>query len=501
MTKEVEAPVDVIWEPQPGPQTALVTCPWEDVLFGGARGGGKTDGTLGDWLIHSDDARDKANGMIFRRSMVELEDTILRAHQLYIPIGAKWLDQKRKFVMPGGAEFRFRYLERDQDAMAYQGHSYTRVYGEEIGNQITSRTCDLMQATLRSAFGVPCRMRNTANPGGPGHQWVKARYITPAPLGYTPIRIELPGGLTITRGFIPSRLQDNRILYERDPGYEARLHLVGSMALVKAWLDGDWDVVEGAYFDGWSTLMVLPPFKIPKDWLRFRSFDWGYAKPFSVGWWAVADGNRVDLPDGSFLRLPRGAMVRYREWYGCEVGKPNTGLRLTDEQIADGIIAREQGEVVEYGVADPSIFDSSGRGPSRAEVMMKYRPKWAEGKKDFRPLHFKRGENKRVPGWSQMRQRMRPDYGDGEDGLPFIYVFGTCVDSIRTIPNLQHDKTRHEDLDTDMEDHCADEWRYACMTRPMPKQLPKVIVKPHPHSMDGLAPVVVRTSKVDIDRT
>jgi hypothetical protein len=231
-----------------------------------------------------------------------------------------------------------------------------------------------------------------------------------------------------------------------DPYYIDRLYLVGSAALVRAWLDGDWDAVEGAYFDAWSSQMILPPFAVPADWPRFRSFDWGFAKPFSVGWWAIASGDPVETPGGGVVRLPRGAILRYREWYGCQPGKANEGLRLEMEEIADGILKMEGGENILYGVADPAIFDTS-RGPSIAERSARYRPAWAPG---TTPVIWRRGENKRIPGWSEVRKRMRPQ---GE-GSPMSYVFSTCRDSIRLMPIMQHDKVKPEDLDTDAEDHC-----------------------------------------------
>lgn len=477
-----EAEETLVWAPQPR-QHAFISCPFEDVLFGGARGGGKTDAVIGDWITHQHEFGRHVNGIVIRRSMTELEDMIRRALEILPQIGAVWHDQKRRFVMPNGSMIRFRYLEREQDAMAYQGHAYTRVYFEELGNFATSRPIDLMYATLRNAYGIPCGMRATANPGGPGHSWVKARYITPAPLGFHPIEIMLPSGKVFTRCFIPSRLEDNLALMRNDPGYEDRLYLVGSAALVKAWREGDWDAVEGAYFDGWSGDLVIPPFPIPASWTRFRSFDWGYAKPFSVGWWAVASGEPVDTEYGPLI-FPRGSLIRYREFYGCKPGAVNEGLRMEVEEIADNILKLERGDQIDYGVADPAIFESS-RGPSIASRFAAYRPDWD---KSTSPVIWRRGENKRLPGWSQVRQRMLPD----GDGKPMLYVFSTCVDSIRLIPSMQHDKNKPEDLDTESEDHVADEWRYGCMSRPMPKMIPaKRQFGPHPRSMDALAPVVL----------
>ena len=446
--------LETIWQAQPGPQTALIACPVFEVFFGGARGGGKTDGVLGDFLEHADAYGDGAIGLMIRRTRTELIETIERSRVIYTPLGWTFHEQDKMWRAPNGARLRFAYLERDADAEGYQGHSYTRLYVEEIGNFPSARPILKLMATLRSGAGVPVGFRATGNPGGPGHQWVKARYITPAPLGWRVIRDPLTG---LERVYIPSRVGDNKYLGE---SYVSQLKASGSKELVKAWLEGDWSVVEGAFFDCWDEKHVLRPFTIPSDWLRFRSADWGSAAPFSIGWWVVC-GDDYSQESGI---IPRGAIVRYREWYGAE--GPGVGIKLTAEQVAKGILEREQpGEAIKYSVLDPSAFAVDG-GPSIAERMAVHK------------VMFHRADNKRVAqkgalgGWDQMRARMI-----GLEGRPMIYCFSTCIDSIRTIPALQHDPDRPEDVDTDGEDHAADDWRYACMSRPW---VPKVEVKPEP---------------------
>jgi hypothetical protein len=447
------------WAPQPGPQTAYVTSPIFETVYGGARGGGKTDGSLGDWLIHSARYGADAKGLFVRRTRVALEPTIERAKQLYRGLG-EYQEQKSRFVMATGAILYFRYLERDADADNYQGHDYTRVYIEELTQFRAAGPVDKLKATLRSAAGVPVGFRATCNPGGPGHTWVKARYIDPGPWQiitedfHNPFTDET---VTMARVFIPAKLSDNPQLLASDPGYVGRLHLAGSAALVKAWLDGDWNVIEGAFFDNWSTVRnVTRPFEIPTEWTRFRSFDWGSARPFSVGWWAVAS----DPIHNDGLAIPRGALVRYREWYGS-TGKPNEGLKMTAEAVAAGVLQREKGDRIAYGVADPAIFTADG-GPSIGERMYNTGLTW------------RRADNARVArsgamgGWDQMRARIT-----GDDDGPQLVVFSTCRDFIRTVPVLQHDATRAEDVDTEAEDHVADEARYACMSRPLIAKKPK----------------------------
>ena len=430
----------------------MLSCPAFEQFFGGARGGGKTDGMLGEWMSHAFEHGKDAIGLMVRRTRTELVETIQRSIQLFTPLGWKWKEQDKMWTSPAGARLRFAYLERDQDAESYQGHSYTRIYIEEIGNFRSPKPIMKLMATLRSGAGVPCGFRATGNPGGPGHMWVRDRYIDPEPRGYKVIVSEFLNPFTnetVTRDriFIPSRLTDNKYLGGE---YVAQLQMSGSKELVRAWLEGDWAAIEGAFFDGWSNKNVVDPFEVPADWLRFRSGDWGFAAPFSIGWWAVA-GDDHTLPGGQVI--PRGAIVRYREWYGSN-GKPNEGLRLTAEEVAKGIRDREDGEKITYGVMDPAAFSQDG-GPSLVERMAKEGVRW------------RRADNKRVStrgalsGWDQMRARIK-----GTDGVPMLYVFDTCTDFLRTIPVLQHDPDRLEDLDTKAEDHVADEVRYGCASRP-----------------------------------
>lgn len=453
----------IIWQPQPGPQTALLECPVFEIFYGGARGGGKTESSIGDWLQHSSQYGEDAIGIFFRRKLVQLAEVIARTKQLFPKLGAKYNEQQKTWTMANGARLKFAYLERDSDAEEYQGHSYTRIYVEEITNFPSAGPLNKLRATLRSGTGVPVGMRLTGNPGGPGHNWVKARYINPNPAGYQVItestEIELDGVKTLVsldRVFIPSKLGDNQLLVRNDPTYILRLRQSGSDALVKAWLEGNWDIVDGAFFDEWDEAVhVLPERAIlpllPASLLRFRAFDWGSAKPFSVGWYAMLD--RDLSHDGQ--TLPAGALVKYREWYGAS--GPNKGLKMTADLVAQGIVNRETAERIHYGVADPSIYVRDG-GPSIAETMVIHRCAW------------RRADNKRKTGAEQLRQRLV-----GENGRPLLYFLDCCADSIRTIPVLQHDDTDPEDVDTEAEDHAYDETRYAAMSRPWQPGMPPTI--------------------------
>lgn len=445
----------LIWAPQPGPQKALIDCPAPDILFGGARGGGKSDGVLGKYALKQDLYGRGFNAVVFRPQIPQADDLIERSEEVFRPLGAEFNRTKNQWQFAKGGRLRFRPLETIRDAAKYQGQNLSDAAVEEAGNYADPAPIDRLWGALRSRHGIPAQLILTANPGGPGQLWIRRRYMDPAPGGMRIIRCRLPNGEAHRRVFIPSKVQDNRILLRNDPEYVNRLHLVGSAELVKAWLDGNWDVVEGAYFDCWDPARhVVRPFAVPAEWTRFRSGDWGSARPFSFGWWAVV-GEDFRSPDGAML--PRGMLLRISEWYGCQAERPNVGLKLDNQQIGAGLWRREQtlGRCA-YGVLDGACFAEDG-GPSIHEQMARG-AREAGGAVWFRPA-----DKRRLPGWTEMRGRM---IGDA-DGRPMIGCFSTCRDSIRTIPILQHDPAAPEDLDTRAEDHAADDWRYACMSRPL----------------------------------
>lgn len=242
----------IVWGPQAGPQSLLLSCPVEDILFGGARGGGKSDALLGDWAAHAGRSGGHANGILFRRTTPQLEEIIQRSKEIYPALGAYWLAGIRTWVFPCGSRLKMRWLERDEDADNYQGHSYTWIGIDEISTWPDPSPVDKLRATLRSAYGVPCVMRSTANPGGRGHQWLKERYVAPA----KPMTPFFDEERRVWRVFIPSRLTDNKKLTDADPTYIDRIKSSGPPWLVRAWLEGDWDASAGGSYFTESSLLV-----------------------------------------------------------------------------------------------------------------------------------------------------------------------------------------------------------------------------------------------------
>lgn len=550
------------WWPQPR-QKMLVDCPYPEILFGGARGGGKTDGILGKYGLKEKRWGEAFNAVFFRKEMPQQDDLIERAKSIYLPTGARYSEQKKQFAMPHGGRIRFRPLESIADAEKYQGQSLSDAAVEEAGNYPMSAPIDRLFGCLRSSHGVPIQLILTANPGGPGHHWIKERFIDPAPLGMRRIVRDLPNGKEHHAVYIPSKITENRILLNADPDYISRLYLVGSVELVRAWLEGDWNVIAGAFFPEFSIKdHVCQPFAIPLHWARIRMGDWGSARPFCILWAAIADGGEVpsgststgsqneidpvDMPmrtagprwtasmpqlprglyeglaqDPSFeprpeeesqlsflcarlsrsgedpqkavralwgeqggdapprLRqairhylalprlsprpsqssvIPRGTLVLYREWYGWN-GKANEGCYLTAQEVGTGIKQKEGDEVMSDEVIDPAAFARDG-GPSIAERM---------------DLGWRRADNSRVAkigaigGWDEVRQRLKNTIKGEHNGLK---MFSTCTHLIRTLPALQHDPNKAEDVDTTGEDHAPDALRYGCMSRPVTRDKP-----------------------------
>lgn len=465
--------VPIPWRAQAGPQLdAIKQHMVGEIFFGGAVGGGKSDYLLGDFAQDVPNYGSNWHGVVFRKSFPQLEELVARSKEIYPSWFCMsqdcWSATKSQWNFPNGSTLKFRHAENDDAYVNYQGHQYGWIGFDELPHWNSPFFYRQLKARLRNAsMPIPnMRIRSTGNPGGAGHGWIKQYFaIDRFPLGSELIVPDEEDGGGMTRMFVKSSVRDNKILLANDPKYIARLKGLGSEELVRAYLDGDWNVIAGAYFPEFSPLRhIVQPFTIPRGWVRFRAMDWGSARPFCVLWLAVSDG--------SVYPLPRGALVCYREWYGMKPKEINVGLKLTAEEVADGILKREaKGEVADMSVIDPSAFKEDG-GPSIASRMA------------ARKVYFQRADNQRKGGWDQVRQRLKgiDDYDDFINESvkrPMLYFFPSCSETIRTLPALQHDTGKAagaiEDVDTDGEDHAGDTVRYACMARPWirPGESPK----------------------------
>lgn len=416
------------WKPQPRQMFALERRE-DELLYGGAAGGGKTDFLLADFAagVHYGQAW---RGVLFRRTYPELEEVEKRSIEMYGGMG-EYSAARHLWCFRGGAELRLRYLERDTDAHRYQGHQYTWIGWDELGLWPTDYAYRFLMSRARSALGVPVYVRSTANPGGPGHGWVKARFVDPKPAETA--WVDPDTGMS--RIFVPALLDDNRILLANDPGYERRLKELPEY-LYRALRFGDWSVFVGQVFGELAEgKHVVKPFALEPHWFRFASMDWGYAKPFSIGWWGVTNDARL---------------VRYREWYGCERSQPNVGIRMAAREVARKAWEISVVEGCQRMVADPACWNREGlEGASIAESFA------AEG------WLMDRANNNRVTGMAELHTRLKTL---GADGRPMMLVFDSCRDWLRTMPLLVADPKRPEDIDTQGEDHIYDETRYAVLS-------------------------------------
>ncbi len=446
----------VVWAPQSGSQSLFVSCPHFEVLYEGTRGPGKTNALLMDYCQHVGKGHGAAwRGILFRQNFPDLADVVAKTKE-WIPKAfpnARFNESSYVWKWPAGEELLLRYMEKPSDYWHYHGHEYPWIAWNELTNWADPKCYNLMKSCCRSSRpGIPRKYRADANPHGPGHHWVKARFIDPKPAG-VPIADER-GNVRIR---IHGHYSENRILLAADPLYASRLQesTEDDPDRQAAWLEGSWDVSAGAFFGGaWSEkIHKLQPFPIPLSWRIDRSFDWGSAKPFSVGWWAESDGSSVRLADGTTRHFARGSLFRIAEWYGCQPNRPNVGLGLETADIARGILERQRNfwpnRVIVPGPADSSIFDVVDGHCIGAEYQ-KHGVPWEKANK---------GPGSRKNGWDLMRQR----FGSAKRKPleePGLYVFDTCRDFLRTVPMLPRDEKKPDDIDTDAEDHIADETRY-----------------------------------------
>lgn len=464
-----------VWWPQPGSQLFFLTCPLFECLFEGTRGPGKTDALLMDFFQdvgkgYGPDWR----GILFRQTYPQLQDVIAKTKKWFPQLcpAARYNEALHQWVFPDGEMLLLRQFKRDDDYWNYHGHEYPWQGWEELCNWPTYVGYKRMMSTCRSSnprVAIIARVRATTNPYGPGHNWVKHRWRLPGSR-YIPITDSLDedGRLEPPRIAIHGNIWENKILLEADPGYIDRIRASArNAAELKAWLYGSWDIVAGGMFDDvWDPkINVVPAFVIPHTWRIDRSFDWGSSKPFSVGWWAESDGSDLMLPGGRVMSTVRGDLFRIYEWYGWN-GKPNEGLRMLATDIARGIVEREKrwgilGRV-KAGPADTSIFDTENGVCIATDMAKKVR---LDDGKEYQGVSWTRADKRpgsRKTGWEAMRkmlaQARRPKAGPRE--LPGLFITDRCQHWINIVPVLPRDEKDTDDLDTEAEDHIADETRY-----------------------------------------
>ena len=440
----------------PGAQTALLLCNIEDVFWGGARAAGKTEAMIGAWLQHMVTYGQNVRGLYFRKSFPEMQQVWSRMVEVYEPTGAKSNRSDWTFTWPGGANLTLKYLENEDDAARVMGFSTTMHIYDEAGQWPEPGPIDRLYATLRSPHGIPCIRRLTGNPGGPGTQWLKERYVDPAP-PLTPFRWapnpDRPD-LTIELVFIPATLDQNVILKEKDPGYEARLAGIGDSELFKAWRHGDWNVLAGRYFSSFKeSRNVEEPIALSPWYTRWIAIDHGFAHD-AAAVWAAFDGTTVHV---------------YREFSANE---------LTVPELCKAIVSMTgKDEQIQAVFLSP---DAANRRSSPRTIEQEMR--------ENLPWTLRKADNDRLGGWSLMQSMFK--FGT-------LKVFSDCKRLIKWLGTAQRDPKRPEDVLKRDGDDLGDALRYAIKTSEIIPAVPAEVlyeqrILPHIQAGNGMKALIER---------
>lgn len=423
-------------------QKAFMDADADEVLFGGAAGGGKSYGQLADALVYALKYKGSRQ-LILRRTFPELEHSMIMTSLGFYPKDVcKYSSTTRKWNFLNGSVIEFGYCATKTDVLRYQGAEYDVVRFDEL-THFTEDQYTYLISRIRGVNPYPKMVKSSTNPGGIGHTWVKNRFID----GFAPNKVHTDEATGAKRLFIPSFVGDNVFLMNADSDYIKRLEQLPENER-KALLCGEWDIFDGQVFVEWKNSLlgrrtrrwshVIEPFEIPREWRRYRAFDFGYSKPFAVAWFAVDEDGRA---------------YNYRELYGC-TGEPDVGIKWTAQKIADAIreTEEENNETQVVGIADPAIWNNTGSADGSIADMM-----------EKRGVYFEKGNHDRLAGKMQVHYRLAFD----DEGLPMLYFFENCKNMIRTLPQLCYDPTRPEDVNTSQEDHLYDALKYFLMSNPI----------------------------------
>jgi hypothetical protein len=453
-----------VWLPLPGSQYTFLECPVFEAMYEGTRGPGKTLTLIMDFAKEVGKGYGKAwRGILFRQKLGDLDDVVRKIeewmYQLYP--GFRFRKSKADYsaVWPTGEELLLRHMEDERTYGEYHGHEYPWIGWEELTQWPNDKAYRLMFSCCRPPrAGVPCRVRSTTNPYGPGHNWVKRRFNLPHSRGKV---VRLPGEMP--RVAIHGNLSENFIVLHDVPHYPMQVReAAANPAQAEAWLAGSWDVTSGGMIDDIfdNRIHILPKIPvraIPHGWTITRAYDHGQSSPFAAGWFLESNGEPINI-SGRLIGNIRGDIILWYEWYGT-TGQDNTGVRLPARKIGAGIKDREDDlgihRRVIAGPADTEIFnkatDRDGRCP--ADDMEDEGVVWERADKSA-------GSRKR--GWEMLRTALSNAVPnpDGTREHAGFFVCENCTWWIELCKPMPRDEKDQDEVPATYEDHMADMTRY-----------------------------------------
>ena len=401
----------------------------ENTFYGGAKGGGKSHG-LREIMLKRRLEYANSRGVIFRKTWPEILDNHIDPLLKKFPVLQKYYTAARKEIaLPNGSVLLFRHCDHARDLKKFQGQEYHDLGIEEAGEWAEDWFWTLKGSNRSSNPAIKPRCLMTGNPGGEGHKWLKRLFIE---RNFRPL--ENPADFA----FISAKVYDNPALMKADPGYVDRLRANKNEALVKAYLEGSWDILAGQFFDVLSRdTHMIEPFEIPEHWRRFGMFDTGYNHPAAFIWMATdEDGN-------------------------CYIYRELAIANLRTEEFAQRVMQYEDSALIRSAPAGHDCWTKHGGGPSVEEKF---------GAATNYKLVLHKASIDRIAGAGHIRDYL----AIRENGKPRLFIFKNCPMTYDALARMTHDDRNPEDvLKVDAVD--GDPWtgddlydclRYGLMDRP-----------------------------------